>query len=207
MININQYQVTVFDPGAVATGWARFSVDFRAFSRPENKLLRWVDDWDCGEIRGPEHEMLSQCVSRIGLMLSDNGGVPYLQAQVVSEDFELTQLIGGQNNLLSPVRINAVLQWECTNRAIKFALQRRNMRTSVTPERLKLFGFKPRHGKRWTTSSKGKDEFAAMQHAIVWLRRLKAESKTHPWRLMEPDGGQYWDCDCSEGKKCDMIHP
>lgn len=207
MININQYQVTVFDPGRAATGWAWFSVDFRAFSRPENKLLRWITDWNCGEITGPEHDMLRQCVGRILVMLHDDGGVPYLQAQVVSEDFELTQLIGGQENLLSPVRINAVLEWECKNRAIKFALQRRTMRTSVTPERLVLWGFRPKHGRRWTKSSKGKDEFAAMQHALVWLRKLKQESKTHPWRLQEADGGQYYDCDCSEGKKCDMIHP
>ena len=117
---------------------------------------------------------------------------------------ELTQLIGGKN-LLSPVRINAVLNWECYRRAIKFSVQARQLRTNITRERLKLFGFEGKFRK---------DEFAAMQHGVVWLRRLKQNSIARPWKLGE--GGVLnvkWDCSCSKRRerrpvpKCDLIHP
>lgn len=194
----NEYHVTVYDPGG-NTGWAHFVVDTRAFSRPENKLLRWVKHWESGVHSGTEYEQIHKMVSQISNTTGVHGrGVSYLMYDVVSEGFELKQLKGG-DNLLSPVRINAVLAWECANRAVKFHTQARNLRTSVTRERLKLWGY----GKRYQ-----KDEFAAMQHAFVWLRNLKAKSKSRPWKLS--DGvvlNAYWDCDCSEGKRCDMVHP
>jgi hypothetical protein len=196
----NEYHLSTYDPGGAGTGWTKFVVDFRAFSRPENKILRWIKSWESGCLKGTEEQMCQQAAyqMRTTVDAATPGSVSYLSYDVVSEGFDLTQLIGGRE-LLSPVRINAVLAWECSKRAIKFHEQARQMRTNVTRDRLKQFGFR----KRWQ-----KDEFAAMQHAIVWLRRLKQESRKHPWKLSE--GSQlnaYWDCDCCEGLRCDMLHP
>lgn len=196
---MNEFHVTAFDGGGT-TGWAHLVVDFRAFSRPENKVMRWLKHWECGEYTGPEEDQEAAAVDRIHTTLKT---VSYLAYDVVGEDFELTQLIGGKN-LLSPVRINAVLAWECHKRGVKYNLQARQLRTSVTPQRLNLFGFEG----RWTKTGKGKDMFAAMQHAVTWLRRKKIDSRSRPWKLS--DGtilNSYWDCDCSEGKPCDMVHP
>jgi hypothetical protein len=198
----NEFRLLTFDPGAAASGWARFIVDIRAFSRPEHKLLRWIKSWDCGEFTGPEQSQLSDMVTAVQRNLDDQ--IPYLMYQVVSEDFDLTQMIGGKN-LLSPVRMNAVLGWECHKRAVKFHLQNRSLRTSVTPSRLTQFGF-DRY--RWKTSGAGKDMFAAMQHGITWLRNTKKSSRSHPWKLSERSTlNAYYDCDCADGKPCDLAHP
>lgn len=195
-MNDNEYHLITFDAGSGATGWTWFVVDYHAFSRPENKLWDWTKSWDCGEFRGTEMEILKQCVN---LVKEAHNFVSYLSLEVVAEDFELTQLIGGKN-LLSPVRINSVIQWECYQIAIPFHTQQRQLRTNVTRQRLKLFGFDGKFRK---------DEFSAMQHAVVWLRRLKQKSREMPWPLM--DGGVFnaggWDCACKRGKRCDIFHP
>lgn len=197
----NEYHLSTYDPGGAGTGFAKFVVDTRAFSRPENKVLKYVKEWHSGCLTGTEHEMCRQAVTQIHTTVSTFGlNVNYLMYDVVSEGFDLTQLIGGRE-LLSPVRINSVLAWECDKNAVRFHEQARQMRTSTTKDRLRQFGFV----KRWQ-----KDEFAAMQHAIVWLRRLKKESIKHPWKLS--DGSvlnAYWDCTCADarGNACDMLHP
>ena len=126
------------------------------------------------------------------------------RCDVVSEDFELVQTIGGKN-LLSPVRINAVLDWICqTKFGLKLQTQRRTMRTSVTPDRLREFGFDG----RWTKTGNGKDKFAAMQHAIVWLRRQKELSRSRPWKITANGRfNDHWDCACAKGSRCNLDHP
>jgi hypothetical protein len=156
---MSKYIVLVFDPGGVI-GWAKFIVDAKAFARPENKILANVDEWSAGELCGNEHEQLTHAAK----MIRDRRQNAHFD--VVVEDFELTQMLGGRN-LLSPVRINAVLEWECFKNGVAFNTQKRTMRTNVTRDRLRNFGF---------TRGFKKDEFAAMQHAIVWLRRLKQKS-------------------------------
>ncbi|SRR5258706_982761 len=201
----NQFAIVTFDPGGTI-GWARLILDARAFSRPEHKVLRWLLSWDCGEFSGQEEAQLEQGVALI--RATRLNGVFNRHTDVVGEDFELTQLIGGEN-LLSPVRINAVLNWECHKQGLKYVLQKRQMRKSVTPERLNLFGFKG----KWRTSGKGKDAFAAMQHAVVWSRRIKKLSQSRPWKLSDGIASNaYWDCACEEidsyGRgQCDMSHP
>lgn len=193
---LNEYHLVVFDPGGT-TGWARFVVNFKAFSRPEHKILANLIDWDCGELSGTEHE---QCTQAVKLMSDARYRVSHKQMDVVGEDFDLTQLIGG-NNLLSPVRINSVLAWESAKLGVEYKLQNRQLRTAVTRERLKLWGFK---------GSFAKDEFAAMQHGITWLRRLKKETIKIPWKLQDTAWNDtYWDCPCSENVhyECTLIHP
>ena len=72
------------------------------------------------------------------------------------------------------------------------------MRTQTTKEKLKLFGFQ---------GSFRKDEFAAMQHSIIALKRIKAQSKGYPWKLS--DGivaNAFWDCSCANQKRGQKLH-
>lgn len=209
----NEYHIVAFDPGGTI-GWGHLTLDRRAFSRPENKALKYLKHWECGEYAGNENEQVEQA-SRL-IWRARFGDMPYnntidvvvsgfSRADVLSEDFELTQLIGG-NNLLSPVRINAKLDWECHRWGLKLNFQRRSMRTAVTPDRLNQFGFPRPNGRKWSTSGQGKDAFAAMQHAVTWLRRTKEQSKSRPWRITNA-GRTEWDCSCVDGGKCDLRHP
>lgn len=193
----NMLHLLAVDPGGTI-GWARFAVDRHAFSRPENKVMANLRHWDCGELSGTEHEQLVCLVGIMQQMMY--GAMPYTpDTQVVAEDFELSQLIGGAN-LLSPVRINAVLHWEAVRLGAKFHTQKRSMRTGITRERLRLFGF--------TRKSYRKDEFAAMQHGVTWLRRLKIASTRVPWKMHDGmSHNAHWDCACRTNRKCDLIHP
>lgn len=213
----NEYHLVAFDPGGT-TGWAHLVLDFRAFSRPDNKALRYLKHWECGEYTGTENKQVGEA-SRL-IWRARFGDMPFnattdvlssglSRSDLLSEDFELTQQIGG-NNLLSPVRINAKLDWVCEGWGLKLELQKRSARTQITPERLKRFGFISPMNRlgRWTTTGRGKDAFSAMQHAIVWLRQVKSKSLSRPWKLGE--GGRAnvrWDCACSEGRRCDIRHP
>lgn len=212
----NEYHLVVFDPG-VTIGYAHFTLDCRAFSRPEHKVLRWLVDWECGEFEGTENEQVAEC-SRL-VWRAKFGDMPYntmtdvlsmgmTRDDFVSEDFELTQMIGGKN-LLSPVRVNAKLDWECHRWGLTLHLQKRSLRTNVTPERLTMMGFRSPTNRRgvWTKTSKGKDMFAAMQHGIVWLRRQKEISRGRPWKLADGTHNAFWDCGCADGLKCDLRHP
>lgn len=199
----DEYHLVFFDPGGTI-GWAYFELDQRAFSRPEHKVLASIRFWDSGEFTGQEHEQEQMAVDLIDRAMF--GPMPFnSRTDIGSEDFELTQMIGGKN-LLSPVRINAVLDWECRKHGLTLQLQARQLRTSVTRERLKLWGFDERFRK---------DEFAAVQHAITWLRRVKQKSLAHPWKLSDGSShNAFWDCACSRGRgrngrraKCDLIHP
>src|SRR3989304_2746597 len=195
----NEDHLVAFDPGGTI-GWSHFVVDCHAFSRPENKVMRYLKEWDCGEFSGPEHEQVTQCVALI--TSAHFGEMPFNSTtDIIAEDFELTQLIGGKN-LLSPVRINAVLDWECRKQGLELQLQARQLRTSITKQRLQLFGF---------TGTFRQDEFSAMQHGVTWLRRIKQKSIDQPWKLSdEISHNAYWDCACSEGGSdwpCDLNHP
>lgn len=215
----NEYHVVAFDPGG-HIGYAHFILDIRAFSRPEHKVLSHIKHWECGEFSGDEY---AQCTAASRLVWKAcYGEMPFntlthvvssgmSRADIVSEGFELTQLIGGKD-LLSPVRINAVLDYECRRWGIKLNLQSRTMRTEITPALLQKMKFDSpmNRGGRWVTSGRGKDAFSAMQHGVVWLRRQKAASLSQPWKLS--DGQTHnarWDCSCEKGKKspCDISHP
>lgn len=171
---LNEYHLVAFDPGGTI-GWAYFIVDFQAFTAPKNKVLRYVKSWECGEFEGSESE---QCAEALKLTVLASRAVRF---DIISEDFDLVQLVGGKQ-LLSPVRINAVIGYACYKLGTELHLQSRTLRTGVTPERLELFGFRPKPpARKWTKTSKGKDAFAAMQHGVVWLRRTKEISRGKPW--------------------------
>lgn len=208
----NEFHLIAFDPGAMATGWAHFVVDYRAFSRPENKVLANLKSWDCGQYTGPDHEQYTAAQMLVYRARYDwkHGGQRQAhefnaRTEVVSEDFQLVQTIGGKN-LLAPVRFNAVLQWECGKLATRFFLQNRTDRLGQTGDRLQRMGF----AGRWSATAKGsKDAFSAMQHGVTWLKKLKRESVSFPWKLSDSVGtNAYWDCTCADGSRVhDLTHP
>lgn len=204
---LNEFYLVAFDPGGTL-GWARLDLSVKAFSRPEHKVLANVLDWDCGEFTGTENENLNAA----SLLIFDDAlwSGPYQpNVQFLTEDFDLVQTIGGKT-LLSPVRINAVLDWEVSKVGRKLNYQNRAMRVSMTADRLTKAGFKnplrPETG-TWSKTGKGKDAFAALQHAIVWLRRLKQESLGKPWKLSDGQvSNARWDCSCEDGERCSLLH-
>jgi hypothetical protein len=167
----NEFHIVAFDPGG-RIGWAHLVIHFRAFTTPRSKVLANLLDYSTGEFIGSEHDNLRECIQLV--RAARYGEMPFhAKTDVVCEDFELTQLIGG-HNLLSPVRLNAVLEWECAKvGGVNFVLQKRQMRTGVTAPRLALMGIQ----------TSGKDSFAAMQHAITWARRVKQKANARPWTL------------------------
>lgn len=213
-MNVNELHITWFDGGAAASGWADVVIDVKAFARPERKVLPYVRSWNCGEFRGTDNEQYRAAVAHIDHKLSHRGlNVSYLRIRVGGEDFDLVQTVGSKDNLLSPVRFNAVMDWECGKRGIAYQYQARQLRTGVTPDRLRMFLaplIKRGIGKerRWSVSGRGKDAFAAMQHMITDLRRLKKESLSQPWKLGDGDAlNTHYDCACYRGKRCDLSHP
>lgn len=223
----NEYHLVAFDAGG-CIGWAHFIVDCHAFSRPEQRVMRWVKSWQCGEFEGLEYEQEQQAVQLI--WRARFGDMPYnsmadvvagglSRADILAEDFELAQLIGGKN-LLSPVRINAVLDWQCQQWGMGLILQKRSLRLQVTNDFLYTAGLASpfRRNGQWRTTGKGKDAFAAMQHAVTRLRHVKQESKRRPWKLSDKQThNAYWDCACEERngnrttrgnrRACDITHP
>lgn len=193
----NDYHILWFDPGGTI-GWAHLVISAVGFSRPELSALAYLKSWDCGEYSGPEYDCIRNATMKCRTLHFPN---EYNQRiDVGTEDFELSQLIGGKN-LLSPVRINAILEWELITHGLRLQYQKRGLRLQQTKERLNAFGFKA----KWTTTGIGKDAFAAMQHAVTKLRSVKAESRTNPWKLS--DGvGRYWNCACAESEACDLAH-
>jgi len=187
-----------FDPGRAATGWAFMVVKRMAFSRPENMVLSNLDYWESGEYKGHEHEHCQNASWLVKKAVEDWG---FLAVTAGTEDFDLVQTIGAKEDLLSPVRINAVLDWEIRKTGLKLKYQDRSLRTNQTKARLKLFGFNKRFGK---------DELSAMQHLVYYVRKVKEESKSRPWKLNEGDQiNSYWDCACSDNinYQCDLRHP
>lgn len=204
----NRFHLVTFDPGGTI-GWTHFIVHFRAFSRPENKVLRYIEAWECGEFTGSEFEQIGDALNLINE--ARWGPMPYVsKVDVVTEDFDLVQTVGGKE-LVSPLRINAVLDWMClTKFSLPLIYQKRQARTQITVERLQLFGFDNplRRDGRWVSTGRGKDAFAAMQHALTWLRHLKREADRRPWKL--EDGAKTnarWDCACAHGRPCNLTHP
>lgn len=185
--NPNEYILLDFDPGAAAMGWAMFGVHVGAFAESRAYIQEHLLWWDCGELTGTENEILNGAIRLIDWVVArairNNRPIPPVPAlHILSEAFDLTQTIGDNENLLSPVRQNAVLAWECHKRGVELRYQGRNLRTAITAERLNLYGFEG----RWRTTGKGKDKFAAMQHGVTHLKKIKRESIGSPWRVCRP---------------------
>jgi hypothetical protein len=181
-----------FDPGGAATGWAHFAIHIRAFTDSRWELLDHVVAWNTGEFRGTETHMARSCVERA---LWARWGPPSRATHfpgrlyVGTEDFDRQPNQRGGKEVLSPVRINAMVEYglatQCKGLTLDY--QGRSMRTQVTAERLRRWGFEPPEGYRWGISGRGKDSFAAMQHIITKMRRVKQDADKRPWSLGEID--------------------
>lgn len=166
----NELHVIAFDPGG-RTGWAHFVVDVRAFSHPREYVLKNLLEWRTGEFEGTEHDQVRACLDLIRASRYSDGRMD-ARYEILTEDFELTQLLGGKD-LLIPVRMNAILEYQLVgNFHLPLLYQNRSMRTSVTRPRLKLWGIWP---------MKGKDSFAAVQHGLTYLKRLKVKADEISW--------------------------
>lgn len=166
------YNITMFDPGGV-TGWTWMMIDFRAFMNRDASVMDHVYHWDTGEYDGKREWQITSAANLV--QYARYWEDPFSIVDIVSEDFELMQTVGG-NDLLLPVEWNAVMEWECSRRfGLPLQKQKRSLRTQWTKDRVKRLGFS------WT----GKDSFASMQHTIAWLKRQKEISKRNPQRWME----------------------
>lgn len=178
----NLHHVIAFDPGGI-TGWAHFAVDKKAFINRDDTVIEHIKYWDTGEFEGPLHDQIRQAVEGIrGILYGGSDPNRREFVDIVTEGFQLTQIIGG-DDLLIPVRWNALIEWEAErNFGLRINYQDRKLRTSVTDIRLERMGFQSKLSKRWTRTGRGKDSFAAMQHAITWLKRTKEQSRKRPWK-------------------------
>lgn len=156
------FHIVAFDPGGI-TGWAHLIIHMDAFRSPKERVLKHLKYWKCGEYNGTEFEQaeaaLKRCrEARFGLMPFNS------EVDIVGEDFHLTQIKGGKA-LLSPVRVLARIDHIVERDLhIQVQYQNRELRTNVTKERLQRMGIWP---------VRGKDAFAAMQHAVTWAKRRK----------------------------------
>lgn len=166
------YNLVMFDPGGV-TGWAAFQLHLDAFMYRDALVLKNVKWWDTGELDETMHWQVTSAANMVQKARYNED--PFSITEAVAEGFELRQTIGG-DDLLIPVRFSAKLEWELdTRQGIRLQYQSPSMRTNVTRDRLRRMGF------TW----KGKDSFAAMQHAITWLKREKDISRRSPKRWLQ----------------------
>lgn len=170
----NTFRTIWFDCGSGATGYAFFSIDGVAFTSYKHNVMDHIIMWKTGELTGTENEIAHKALKLC--YQARFSPYPFISNLVIGlESFQIRQTIGG-DELLSPVRINAKIDYGCIlNGCPEPIYQSPSLRTGVTKDRLKRWGF------HW----KGKDSFAAMQHAIVYLRRLKKETDQRPWILKE----------------------
>jgi hypothetical protein len=176
--NKTELHVLWFDPGGI-TGWAYSVVSSKAFSHPREYVLKNLLEWRTGEFEGTEHEQATQALDLI--RRTRYSGNVLLQGlyEVGTEDFELTQLIGGKE-LLGPVRLNAVLDYQVKNLfGLDLLYQNRSMRTGVTRPRMKLWKL---------PKVQGKDAFAAAQHNLTFLKRVKIRADEITWKRYQRQG-------------------
>lgn len=176
--NKTELHVVWFDPGGVS-GWCYSVVDAKAFSHPRERVLKNLLEWSTGEFEGMEHEQVTQALDLIRRKRYSGNVLLHGLFEVGTEDFELTQLIGGKE-LLIPVRLNAVLDYQIHSLfQLKLMYQNRSMRTGVTRERMKLWKLPP---------VKGKDAFSAAQHNLTYLKRVKIKADEITWKQYQLRG-------------------
>ena len=186
------YQVIAFDGGGT-TGWAHFIVDSRVFADPRKHVADFIWRWSTGEFEGTPHEIYTAAIDLVHR--ARYGKMPFLgHVAVVAEDFDLVQTVGGEDLLTVP-KFNAVLAYECDKQfGLEVDFQKRTLRLGVTPDRLNLMGLdSPWNNKgRWSKSAiPGKDSFAAMQHGITKLKRVKRRADERPWTDHDMRNGQF----------------
>lgn len=155
--------VVSFDMGTVI-GWAVWSVHAESLVDPQVKILGNVDLWSHGQI--DTHNTVSGEMAAIDECVQIVDGFP--GAAVLMEDFILRMYSKGRE-LLAPVRLNAMMDYGL-RRTLHVDFSHRQQpseaKSTVTDERLKLWGFYQREG----GLEHARD---ADRHAITFLRKAK----------------------------------
>lgn len=155
--------VIAVDPGGV-TGWSILKVHPEALSDPTVRILDNIDHHAHGQIISPANssdEM--RCVDELTELVRQWPG-----AAVLMEDFILRMYSKGRE-LLAPVRLNAMLGYSLRMQLgieVTHLQQPSEAKTSVTDERLKMWGFYEKDG----GMGHARD---ADRHAILFLRKAK----------------------------------
>lgn len=175
-------RVVAFDPGGT-TGWSIMRLDIEKMFDKTARAHECVTDWyhgeiDCGAMSG---NVMNSAIAQgydlgqpesgehAGVWLMDRlirsgRGVP--GSAVVLEDFILRTATKGRD-ALSPVRINAALSqiiWEAKQVPMPTLQQPSEAKTTVTDERLKLWGF-------WAPGSRHARD--ADRHALTFIRKTR----------------------------------
>lgn len=158
MERANELALIALDPGGT-TGWCLMSIGMQAMVDPEFRILNSIAMYTFGEVRGNEHEQLSEIENLIDA---------WPGAAVVREDFILrTQ--SKDPRVLSPVRLGFGIDHLMYQRGrTAFTQQPAMAKTTATDERLKSWGlYRP-------GSDHARD---ATRHAITFARRAKDNKK------------------------------
>jgi hypothetical protein len=186
------YQVLAFDGGSAASGWFHAVLDARVFMDPQARWEDGVEAWNTGEYEGSMNDMCAEAIERIHM--ARYGRMPYLgNVDVIGEDFDLTQRMGHQDDLLSSYYFNAVISYACDKKfSVPFHKVKRVLRVNITPDRLTAYGFdSPWYRGRWPKSGEGKDSFAACQNGVAFIRRRKLDANQKPWKESALDVGRF----------------
>jgi hypothetical protein len=149
----DQYVVLALDPGGV-TGWAVMGFHPEVMSGdPGYRALDNIEFWTAGEFSGAEN---SQCDETLELVAS------WPSARLVIEDFILRKQSMGRE-LLAPVRITAVLEYEIRPRY--WVKQQPSLAMStVTDERQKDAGL-------WIPGKPHARD--ALKHCLTFVKRQR----------------------------------
>lgn len=149
----DQYICLAIDPGGI-TGWALIGVHPDAMSGdPDIRILDNVEFWVAGQVNGEENAQCDEILELIGHWPS---------ARLVIEDFLLRKQ-GMQRDLLSPVRITSVLEYEVRPRYF-IKQQPALAMTTITDDRQKAMGF-------WVPGQEHARD--GLKHALTFLKRQK----------------------------------
>lgn len=192
--------VLAFDPGG-ETGWSLMHVHPEALlpEEPDVTILGNIEEWQHGEIdchnrkrsvgltRVQSFDSSGECAGAnecINLIRAWPGAI------VVLEDFIL-EYFSKARDLLSPPRLNSVLQFHCWQNHRRFFLQMPAEKPEASDERLKEWGMYDSRG----GLGHARD---ADRHALIFLRKAMAATekgqriREWAWPHLYAPGGEYW---------------
>lgn len=152
--------VVALDPGGT-TGWSVLAVHPESLVDVEIPILANIEHWAQGQSVGHEHKQEAELVELLDA---------WPDAAVVIERFVLRKMLRGEE-LLSPVRITAVLEFELSKSGrVAFKQQPSEAKGTATDDRLRAWSLYRREG----GEEHARD---ATRHGITFLRRAKERPK------------------------------
>ena len=168
----DQYIVLAVDPGGT-TGWCVVGVHPDALSGdPEIRILENVEFWTCGQFEGAENDQSDEIVELVATWPS---------ARLVLEEFILRKPSMGRE-LLSPVRISAVIDWAVRPR-YWVRQQPALAMTTITDDRQKDMGL-------WVPGKEHARD--AIKHAFTFLKRQRERQIQSTMRFRKSAEAARW---------------